>query len=325
MMDRIYGYGKVVRMNNDMEDSIENRRKYIQFISQEIKRFGLLPFTRQSCIVLIDEVRRRSGKSDRLTTKFRPMISIIKTAATLAKNDKRKLVYPGYVVEAITEHCKTIQKQILEHRIQERGKFLEIDPKGNRLGVIHGLAVNIDAYSKEMTGVVASIRGFLTKRKKENREYKEGYFKVTGVAKQDKERWIRDSISKVRSVILHKYGVDLAQDYLTHIDFSQSYGVDGPSAGVTMTLVLCSLLEGKHIKQDIAVTGEINVGVTDEILVTAVGGVHEKIKAAEAWGFKKVLIPWKNFKYSVKPKDYSIEVIGCKTLDDYLKEILVKE
>jgi len=92
-----------------------------------------------------------------------------------------------------------------------------------------------------------------------------------------------------------------------------------------MTLVLCSLLEGKHIRQDIAVTGEINVGVTDEILVTAVGGVHEKIKAAEAWGFKKVLIPMKNYKYSIKPKDYSIEVIGCKTLDDYLREILVKE
>jgi predicted ATP-dependent protease len=41
----------------------------------------------------------------------------------------------------------------------------------------------------------------------------------------------------------------------------------------------------------VAVTGEINLGVGDTIQVTAVGGVHEKIKAAEAWGFKKVVIP----------------------------------
>jgi predicted ATP-dependent protease len=50
--------------------------------------------------------------------------------------------------------------------------------------------------------------------------------------------------------------------------------------------------------------------------------VHEKILAAQAWGFKKVVIPHKNFKHSINPKDYEIEVVGAKTLDDYLKEIL---
>ncbi len=33
LMDRIYGYGKVVRMNNDMPNTVENRRKYVQFIA----------------------------------------------------------------------------------------------------------------------------------------------------------------------------------------------------------------------------------------------------------------------------------------------------
>jgi len=131
-----------------------------------------------------------------------------------------------------------------------------------------------------------------------------------------------DSVAKVRSVILQKYGLDIAQDYLTHIDFSQAYGVDGPSAGVTMAILLCSLLEGKPIRQDVAVTGEINLGVDDSILVTAVGGLYEKIKAAEAWGFKKVVIPQKNFDHSIDVDDYKIEVVPGKTLDDYLKECL---
>lgn len=53
--------------------------------------------------------------------------------------------------------------------------------------------------------------------------------------------------------------------------------------------------------------------------------MHEKIKAAEMWGFKKVIIPAKNYQYSIDPKDYKIEVIPAKTLEDYLRECLVQE
>jgi ATP-dependent Lon protease len=92
-----------------------------------------------------------------------------------------------------------------------------------------------------------------------------------------------------------------------------------------MAILLCSLIEGKPVRQDVAVTGEINLGVGDTIQVTAVGGVYEKIKAAEAWGFKKVVIPKKNFEHSIDVRDYKIEVVPAATLDDYLKECLVEK
>lgn len=321
LMDRIYGYGKVVRMNNDMESSLENRRKYVQFIAQEVHRFHLLPFSREACMEITDEGRRRSNKRDGLTTRFRPMISIVKTAATLAMKEDCKLVERKHVKEAIENHCKTIQKQILEQQISERGKLLDIRPEGAKLGQIYGLAVVSDPYSGEMTGNVVTVKGFLEKRDNgKNNNHQKGYYTVTGVAKGGKERFIADSVAKVRSVILQKYGADIAQDYFTHIDFAQAYGVDGPSAGVTMTILLCSLIEGKSIMQDVAVTGEINVGVDGEIPVTAVGGLHEKIKAAEAWGFRKVVIPATNYKHSIEPSDYRIEVVAGETLEDYLRE-----
>jgi lon-related putative ATP-dependent protease len=322
LMDRIYGYGKVVRMNNDMPNTVENRRRYVQFIAQEASRFHLSPFSRGACEEIIDEGRRRSNKKDALTTKFRPMIAIVKTAATLAMNDGSKLVERKHVKEAIEKHCKTIQKQILEHQMNERGKLLEIKPEGATLGQIYGLAVVKDPYSGEMTGNVLTVKGFMEERKKNPIK---GYYKVTGIAKGGKERFIADSVEKVRSVILQKYGVDIAQEYFTHIDFAQAYGVDGPSAGVTMTILLCSLMEKKHIRQDVAVTGEINVGVGDGIKVTAVGGLHEKIKAAEVWGFKKVIIPAKNYEHSIEPSDYDIEVVPGETLGDYLKECFSEE
>ncbi len=323
LMDRIYGYGKVVRMNNDMLNTVENRRKYVQFIAQEVSRFRLIPFSRKACEEIIDEGRRRSNKKDALTTKFRPMIALVKTAATLAMNEGLKLVERRHVEEAIETHCKTIQKQILEHQMSERGKLLEIRPEGAKLGQIYGLAVVKDPYSGEMTGNVLTVKGFLEKRNRRHENSLQGYYKVTGIAKEGKEEFIADSVAKVRSVILQKYGADVAQDFFTHIDFAQAYGVDGPSAGVTMAILLCSLIEGKPIQQNVAVTGEINVSVDDVVQVTAVGGLHEKIKAAEMWGFKKVIIPAKNYKHSIDPRDYNIEVIAGETLEDYLRESLV--
>jgi len=324
LMDRIYGYGKVVRMNNDMPNTLENRRKYIQFIAQEVKRFNLMPFSRDACSEIVEEGRRRSNKRDALVTRFRPLISIIKTAGTLAMNENCRIVERRHVLEALGEHCKTIQKQLLEHEMSERGKLLEIKPEGVKLGQIYGLAVIHDPYSGEMTGSVLGVKAQLVKKTSLPRDQPlKGYYRVTGVAKG--QNFISDSIAKVRSVILQKYGVDIAQDYLTHIDFAQSYGVDGPSAGVTMAILLCSLIEGKQIRQDVAVTGEINLSVSDSIQVTAIGGVHEKIKAAEAWGFKKVVIPQKNYEHSVDVRDYTIDVVPAATLDDYLKECLVEQ
>jgi len=65
------------------------------------------------------------------------------------------------------------------------------------------------------------------------------------------------------------------------------------------------------------------LGVGDSIQITAVGGVHEKIKAAEMWGFKKVVIPQKNYDYSIDTRDYKIQVVPAASLDDYLKECLL--
>jgi Lon-like ATP-dependent protease len=323
LMDRIYGYGKVVRMNNDMPNTVENRRRYVQFIAQEVSRFHLMPFSREACEEIVDEGKRRSNKRDALTTRFRPLIAIVKTAATLAMNENCKMVERRHVIDAVENHCKTIQKQVLEHQMTERGKLLEIHPEGIKLGQIYGLAVVSDPYSGEMTGNVLTVKGFLEKRDEKRVGDLKGYYEVTGIAKGGKEQFISDSVVKVRSVILQKYGVDIAQEYFTHIDFAQAYGIDGPSAGVTMAILLCSLIEGKPVRQDVAVTGEINVGVDGVIQVTAVGGLNEKIKAAQMWGFKKVVIPAKNYKYSTDPNDYKIEVVPAETLEDYLEECLV--
>jgi Lon-like ATP-dependent protease len=201
LMDRIYGYGKVVYMNNRIPNTTENRRKYIQFMAQEIKRFNLLPFNRDACMAIIEEARRKSGRKDRLTCYFRQMITVIKTASILAMNEGRKEVELKDVQSALCEHCKSVQKQVLERMVDESKAYTVLNPNAKPVvGQIHGLAVqSIHDEDTEMIGSVLPIRASIIKRHK--RKTAMADFTVTGV-NETEGSWSQNSIQKVRHVLV---------------------------------------------------------------------------------------------------------------------------
>jgi ATP-dependent Lon protease len=65
---------------------------------------------------------------------------------------------------------------------------------------------------------------------------------------------------------------------------------DGPSAGVAMYMALASLVTGRRIRSDTAMTGEISL----RGLVLPVGGIKEKVVAAAAAGLTRVMLPARN-------------------------------
>jgi ATP-dependent Lon protease len=67
---------------------------------------------------------------------------------------------------------------------------------------------------------------------------------------------------------------------------------DGPSAGVAMFTALVSLLTGRTVRHDVAMTGEISL----RGLVLPVGGIKEKTVAAHRAGIRTVLLPARNRK-----------------------------
>ena len=92
---------------------------------------------------------------------------------------------------------------------------------------------------------------------------------------------------------------------------------DGPSAGVTMFTALASMLTGKPIRNDVAMTGEITLRGN----VLPVGGIKEKILAAHRAGIKRIIMPDRNQKDMVDVPEQAkkeMEFFYVKKIDELL-------
>jgi len=99
--------------------------------------------------------------------------------------------------------------------------------------------------------------------------------------------WVRGNVAKVAP--------DVEADWFAKNDIhvhvpAGAVPKDGPSAGVAMTVALASLVSGRPVSSEVAMTGEVTL--TGQVL--PVGGLKEKVLAAQRAGIKRVIVPERN-------------------------------
>ena len=123
------------------------------------------------------------------------------------------------------------------------------------------------------------------------------------------------------------YGIDLADlakhDVHVHVPEGAT-PKDGPSAGVAMATSIISAITGIAIRRDVAMTGEITLRGR----VLPIGGLKEKLLAAQRGGLKTVLIPKENEKDLADIPDNvkgALEIVPVAMVDEALSAALVRE
>ena len=116
-----------------------------------------------------------------------------------------------------------------------------------------------------------------------------GKFTVTGQLGDVMKESVQIAVSLVKSMFPDKASLFEENDLHIHVP-EGAVPKDGPSAGITMTTALASLVSDRAVAPTIAMTGEVSLrGV-----VTPIGGLPEKLMAASRAGIQTVFIPQEN-------------------------------
>ena len=223
--------------------------------------------------------------------------------------------------------CRKIAREVVEKDIKKFNlkasdleKYLgkaKFRPEKSRkavgkIGVVNGLAWTA------VGGVTLDVQGVDTPGK--------GEVTLTGTLGNVMKESASVAMTYVKAN-LKKYppkDKDFFKDRTIHLHFPEgATPKDGPSAGITITTAIVSVLTNKKVRQDIAMTGEITI--TGDVL--AIGGVREKVIGAHRAGIKEVILPEDNRVDTDEIPDElksTMKIHFAKTYDDVSKLVFVK-
>lgn len=246
----------------------------------------------------------------------------------IIEDDTIKALINGYTMEAgvrglkkqISALCRHAavelvknNKEILDVKPEELQDYLDQRPvrhegilEKKQAGVVTGLAWTA------VGGEILFIETMLTKGK--------GKVKITGQLGDVMKESVDIALSLVKSMYPESYEVFEKNDIHIHVP-AGAVPKDGPSAGITMTTALASLVNNIPVSPEYAMTGEVSLRGN----VMPIGGLPEKLMAAARAGIKKVFIPDENkddLKEVAEEVLNELEIIPVKRVEDVLAIVL---
>lgn len=209
--------------------------------------------------------------------------------------------------DILTGHASvvTIDREVVKNYLEEPNPPRMINPD-DRIGEMIGLGINPEL------GVGSIIPIQATQIKVGADEQRKGHLSVLQ-ATGNIEKIMDESRTVATTAMLYcgtSLGIPLDQARPPiHLHFmGGSTPKDGPSAGGAIALALTSVLTGRHLRRDVAMTGEIDT----QGRITGIGGLDVKLETASDAGCKTVIIPRENL----------FGEAGIERLSDALKQEL---
>ncbi|HOC52252.1 MAG TPA: ATP-binding protein [Caldisericia bacterium] len=306
--------------DTEMDRNEENLQKYINFISNFVKKSNLKQLTVDAVGEVIDYGSRVVEDQNKVTTRFQIIGDLITEANYWADKENSKYIDEKHITKAIEEkeyRSNLIEKKMLE--LIKDGTIL-IDVDGEKVGQINGLAI-ISLGEFEFgrpTKITANIS-----------------MGAKGVVNIEREVKLSGSIHDKGVMILsgflgEKYAKDKPLSLSATLTFEQSYEeVEGDSASSAELYALISSIANIPIKQYYAVTGSVN----QKGEVQPIGGVNRKIegffetcKINGLNGKQGVIIPFQNKKDLMLKKevvdavkDGKFHIYAIKTINEGLE------
>lgn len=314
LRSRIRGYGYEVYMKSTMPDTDENRERITRFVAQEVRKDGKIPhFDKYAVGEVLREGQRRSGKKGEITLRMRELGGLIRISGDIAKQRGSKTVTAQDVMDA-RYIARSLEQQISDEHIIGMKRYEMYRSEGEAVGMINGLAVLSNSNNmSEMSGMVMPLAAEVAPAQTK----KGGRIIATGQLGEIAKEAV-DNISAV----IKKYTLTNLNDCDIHLQYVGAYnGVDGDSASITMATVIVSALENIPIRQDLAMTGSLNVRGR----VMPIGGVTAKLEAAAESGIKIALIPKDNAKDVMIDRKYydMMDVYTVETIRDVFEYAFV--
>ena len=246
----------------------------------------------------------------------------------IIEDDTIKALINGYTMEAgvrglkkqISSLCRHAavelvknNKEILDVKPEDLQDYLDQRPirhegilEKKHAGVVTGLAWTA------VGGEILFIETMLTKGK--------GNIKITGQLGDVMKESVDIALSLVKNMYPEKAEVFEKNDIHIHVP-AGAVPKDGPSAGITMTTAIASLVNNIPVSPEYAMTGEVSLRGR----VMPIGGLPEKLMAAARAGIKKVFIPEENkddLKEVAEEVLNELEIIPVKKVEDVLQIVL---
>lgn len=202
----------------------------------------------------------------------------------------------------------TISKEQLRTELDMRPVHHEIVPDEQKPGVVTGMAWT------SVGGEILYIETMFIKGK--------GNIIITGKLGDVMRESAQIAVSLVKSIFPEKAKIFDENDLHIHVP-DGAVPKDGPSAGITMTTAIASLVTGRSVSPKIAMTGEVSL----RGLVMPIGGLPEKLMAALRSGVKTAFIPADNEQDLIDVADEvkeNLEIIPVKTVAEVLERTGVK-